>query len=262
VLRFALSQPRMDLSVAKDPIVEEVRRIREAQFAKCGFDMQAFFAAARERQEKSGCKVVAPPPKRRRTASTAGITYEEFLVWHPDHGLAEWVDGEAFAMPLPTTDHQRLSGFLYCCVSYYVEGKALGQVLVAPVQMRLPRSGREPDVLFVATENRARIEEQYINGPADLAVEVVSPDSRKRDGVEKFREYEQAGVREYWILDGKKKEAAFYGLGADRAYHALPVDEHNVFHSEVLAGLWLRVDWLWQQPQPLLTSVLKEWGLI
>ena len=197
----------------------------------------------------------SPPPPAR-------MTWEEFLEWHPDSGMAEWVDGEAFLMAPPATNHQLIAGFLYRCVNSYVELKTLGVVFVAPVQMRLPRSGREPDVLFVAEKNRDRIEGLFINGPADLVIEVISPDSRKRDRVEKFREYEQAGVREYWIVDGKKKEAAFYGLGADRAYHALPVDKNNVFHSQVLAGLWLRVNWLWQEPQPLLTSVLKEWGLI
>jgi Uma2 family endonuclease len=193
---------------------------------------------------------------------SAKMTWEEFLEWHPDYGMAEWVDGEAFVMAPPVTNHQLISGFLYKCTSSYVELKALGIVFVAPVQMRLPRSGREPDVLFVAEHNRARVEGLFINGPADLAIEVVSPDSRKRDRVEKFREYEQAGVREYWVFDGTKKQAMFYGLGTDGSYHALPVDKDNVFHSQVLQGLWLRVAWLWQDPHPLLTSVLKEWGLI
>src|SRR5580700_4722490 len=104
-----------------------------------------------------------PPPSR--------MTWEEFLEWHPESRLAEWVNGEAFAMPLPTINHQRLCGFLLCCLGYYAEEKALGQVLIAPVLMKLPNSGREPDVLFIAGASRARIEELFINGPADLAVE-------------------------------------------------------------------------------------------
>jgi len=140
--------------------------------------------------------------------------------------------------------------------------KALGVVFMAPVQMKLPHSGREPDVLFIATENRDRIEGRYINGAADLAIEVVSPDSRRRDLVHKFQEYAAAGVREYWVIDGMKRQATLYGLGTDGAYHALSVGKDNVFHSEAVSGLWLRVEWLWQDPQPLLTTVLKEWGVI
>jgi Uma2 family endonuclease len=197
----------------------------------------------------------APPPPAR-------MTYEEFMEWHPDSGMAEWVDGEAFIMAPPATIHQRIAAFLLRCLGFYVEARSLGEVLIAPVQMRLPNSGREPDILFVATANLHRIEGRYLNGPADLAIEVVSPDSRKRDYVDKFREYAEAGVREYWLVDGVKKQAAFYGLGADGSYHALPVSADNVFHSEVLTGLWLRVDWLWQEPLPASIAVLKEWGLI
>jgi Uma2 family endonuclease len=193
---------------------------------------------------------------------TARMTYEEFFEWHPDSGLAEWVDGEAFVMAPPATRHQLIASFLFRCLSFYVEARALGLMLYAPVQMKLEKSGREPDILFVATEHVARLDGRLLNGPADLAIEVVSPDSRKRDYVDKFREYEHAGVREYWIVDGTKEQATFYVLGADGKYHALPVSNDGVFHSEVLAGLWLRVDWLWQEPLPQSITVLKEWGLI
>jgi Uma2 family endonuclease len=196
----------------------------------------------------------SPPPAR--------MSYEEFFEWHPESGLAEWVDGEAFVMAPPATRHQQIVAFLLRILGFFVEARALGEVFVAPVQMRLAKSGREPDILFVATENLGRIDGRYLHGPADLAIEVVSPDSRKRDYVDKFREYAEAGVPEYWIVDGMKKQATFYGLGADGSYHALPVTSDNVFHSEVLAGLWLRVDWLWQEPLPQSISILKEWGLV
>ncbi len=199
--------------------------------------------------------IASPPPPAR-------MTYEEFFEWHPDYGLAEWVDGEAFIMAPPATNHQRIASFLFRCLSFFVEVRALGVMLYAPVQMKLERSGREPDILCVATEHLARLDGRLLNGPADLAIEVVSPDSRKRDYVNKFREYSEAGVREYWIVDSTKKQSAFYGLGADGSYHELPVGSDNVFHSEVLTGLWLRVEWLWQEPLPPSITILKEWRLI
>jgi Uma2 family endonuclease len=196
----------------------------------------------------------SPPPAR--------MTYEEFFEWHPESGLAEWVDGEAFIMAPPATRHQLVASFLVRCLSFYIEAKALGVILYAPVQMKLERSGREPDILFIATEHLARLDGGLLNGPADLAIEVVSPDSRKRDYVEKFREYAEGGVREYWIIDSTKGQATFYGLGADGTYHALAVTADGVFRSNALTGLWLRVDWLWREPRPQSMSILKEWGLI
>src|SRR5258708_6827332 len=154
-----------------------------------------------------GTAGATPPPLPK-------MSYEEFLEWHPDSGMAEWVNGEAFVMAPPATNHQKIAGFLYRCLSFYVEWKALGIVFIAPVQMKLPNSGREPDVLFVATEGQAKDVGRYLNGPADLAVEVISPDSRTRDRVDKFREYAQAGVREYWLVDSIRKQADFYTLGS------------------------------------------------
>ena len=52
----------------KDPIVAEVRRVREELAAKHGFDLKAIFAAARKRQAKSGHKVVSFVAKRKLSA--------------------------------------------------------------------------------------------------------------------------------------------------------------------------------------------------
>lgn len=133
-----------------------------------------------------------------------------------------------------------------------------------PYQMKtgpdLP--GRSPDILFVASENLSRLKKTFLDGPADLVVGIVSPDDPDRDRVEKFGEYEQGGVQEYWLIDLPRRQAEFYALGTDGRYHLLPIDADGIFRSGVLPGLWLRVAWLWQDPKPTLLSVLKEWGLV
>lgn len=130
--------------------------------------------------------------------------------------------------------------------------------------MKLVRrpSGREPDVIFVSRQLLGTLKNNYLDGPADLAIEVISPDSRTRDRRDKYFEYAQAGVREYWIVDPIRNEAEFYQLADDETYTRLSPDDDGIFHSTVLEGLWLKVDWLWQEPLPPLMSVLKEWGLV
>jgi hypothetical protein len=54
--------------MAKDPIVDEVRRVREEQAAKYGFDVKAILAAAKKRQRRSGREVVSLAPKKRLSA--------------------------------------------------------------------------------------------------------------------------------------------------------------------------------------------------
>jgi len=134
------------------------------------------------------------PELRRRLRETIGeiprqppekMTYEEFLAWADEDTLAEWVDGEVVIYSPASDRHQDLSGFLESVLRSFVEARQLGVVRSAPFQMKLER-GREPDLLFVASEHLERLKETYLDGPADLVVEVVSPDSVGRDRGEKF----------------------------------------------------------------------------
>ena len=136
----------------------------------------------------------------------------------------------------------------------------IGEVFSAPFLMRLPTrpSGREPDLLFVATEHLDRVQPIYLDGPADLVVEVVSPESDERDRGAKFVEYEAAGIPEYWLVDPLRQESAFFQRGADGHYHPAPIDADGIYWSAVLPGFWLRVGWLWQRPLPAIAAVLRE----
>jgi Uma2 family endonuclease len=118
----------------------------------------------------------------------AKMTYEEFLARADEHMFAEWVDGEVIEMSPASDRHQNLMGFLTALLRHFVEAHQLGEVRCAPSQMKLATrpSGREPDVLFVASEHVNRLKENYLDGPADIAVEIISPESRARDRGDKF----------------------------------------------------------------------------
>jgi Uma2 family endonuclease len=118
--------------------------------------------------------------------------------------------------------------------------------------------GREPDLLFVANEHLDRLQETYLDGPADLVVEIVSPESAGRDRGEKFYEYERGGILEYWLLDPQVRRAEFYQLNTEGQYQQMSPDAEDRYHSAVLSGFWLRVEWLWQEPLPHPLRVLGE----
>jgi Uma2 family endonuclease len=193
-----------------------------------------------------------PPP--------APVTFEEFLAWAPDNALAEWVDGEVLLMSPASAEHQRVALFLAALIKIFVEAHHLGEVFAAPFLMRLLSrpSGREPDILFVANEHLDRIQPTYLDGPADLAVEVVSPDSDDRDHGAKFIEYEAAGIPEYWLIDPARREGWFFQLGPDRRYHLVPLEDDGIYRSAVLPGFWLRVAWLWQRPLPRVDEIARQ----
>jgi Uma2 family endonuclease len=198
-------------------------------------------------------------PSASERATPPWVSFEEFLVWTDEDTHAEWVDGEIIRTSPVSLEHQDLLDFLSRIVRAFVEAHQLGRVYFAPVLMRLPTrpSGREPDLLFVANEHVDRLRETYLDGPADLVVEIVSPDSDRRDRGEKSLEYEAAGIPEYWLIDPLRSEALFYVLGEDGRYHPGPVDADGFYHSTVLRGFRLRVAWLWQRPLPPVNEVVQ-----
>ncbi len=200
----------------------------------------------------------------RPEAPAKKMTYEEFLAWCDEDTWAEWVDGEVIVLTPASEKHQALRGFLEAILSIYTQQHDLGRVIGAPFQMKtgpeLP--GREPDILFIARENLGRLKETHLEGPADLVVEITSPESRLRDRGEKFAEYEMGGVREYWLLDPEERRADFYRLGKDGRYRLTDPEPGGIYRSLVLPGFWLKVDWLWQEPLPPVLEVLKELGLV
>jgi len=187
------------------------------------------------------------------------LTFEEFLALaEPER--AEWVDGVVIPMASVTVEHARIVAFLGDLMRRVAAAFGAGEIFQDPFVMRLPglERGRAPDIMFVAREHLDRLRENYLDGPADFAVEVMSPGSRGLDRGEKFYEYEAAGIREYWLIDPGRRVAEFYRLDAEGHYGPVAVEE-GVVRSEVLAGFWLKVDWLWERPP--LAQAEAELGL-
>jgi Uma2 family endonuclease len=187
------------------------------------------------------------------------ISFEEFLHQY-DGKHAEWIDGEVILMTPPSIDHQKLLGFLYMLLATFLGQRPLGIVVFAPVAMKIEvgekEHAREPDLVFVSTEHSDRLKANYIDGPADLVVEVVSPESNARDRGPKFTEYEAAGIGEFWLIDPIRSEAAFYHLDDDNHYHRIEPQPGGTLHSLVLPGFRLHPQVLWSDPLPTVPEIV------
>lgn len=148
-----------------------------------------------------------------------------------------------------STQHQLMGDFLLTLLRIYVEVQELGVALSAPFQMKLTH-GREPDLLFIATEHLDRLKETYLDGPADLVAEIISPESVGRDRGDKLYEYEAGGVLEYWLIDPQRRRFEAYGLEASERYTLYFEGEKGRYESRRLPGFWLDVEWLWRDPLP------------
>jgi len=198
------------------------------------------------------------------TTTQAKLSYADFLQQIDENPHVEWVDGEVVPMSPVSNQHQNVAGFLIALLRVYAEEKHLGEVRSEPYQMKpaLHLPGRAPDIFFVAQAHLDRLKKTYLEGPADLIVEIISPESRARDRGDKFFEYEQGGVPEYWIIDPTRNQAEFYQRGEDGYYRPILPDAQGRYHSAVLPGLWLQVSWLWETPLPSLLDVLRAWQII
>jgi Uma2 family endonuclease len=145
-------------------------------------------------------------------------TYGDYLSWTEDTRY-DLVDGVAYLMaPAPAVSHQEVTLEIASQLKRALHGHSC-RVLIAPVDVRLPKANEtdelidtviQPDVLAVC--DPAKISERGVRGAPDWILEVLSPSTAGHDQVRKRRIYEQAGVREYWMVHPTDRVLTIYRL--------------------------------------------------
>lgn len=200
------------------------------------------------------------PPKQ---APPERMSLEEFLHWTEEDVWAEWIEGEVRILSPVNDPHVQIFIFLVSLLQHFVEQHDLGEIRTEPFTVNLSQLNvvYSPDIFFVARSRLHLLQPTYFDGAPDLVVEIVSPESRRRARVEKFENYEKAGVREYWLIEPEHQTVDFYALSEHGIFEPLP-GEDGVWRSKVLTGFWLKEEWLRRKPRPTLLSILREWGII
>src|ERR1700759_1636263 len=146
-------------------------------------------------------------------------TYADYLKWSREYG-DELINGTAYIRepPSPTWTHQTIVGELHRQIANALEGKA-SRVCVAPMDVRLPKSGEaddeidtvvQPDVFIV--HDRRKIDERGVCGAPDWLVEVLSLGTARHDQITKLAAYERAGVPEVWFVHPKARTLVIHRL--------------------------------------------------
>ena len=146
-------------------------------------------------------------------------TYIDILEWDEDV-RAELHDGEAVMMSPPLRVHQEVLTQLLFQIQSYLKGKKC-KVYPAPFGVRLfPKKDKSDDTVFepdiVVICDSGKLDERGCNGPPDMVIEIISPSTAKYDRVYKFRKYQKAAVKEYWIVDPELKTVQVCTLENDR----------------------------------------------
>lgn len=151
----------------------------------------------------------------------------------PDGVRAELIDGQMYNMAPPGRSHQRVVQFLSMEIGSYARGKEGScEVYPAPFGVFLNQDEinyLEPDVSVIC--DTSKLDEKGCYGAPDWVIEVVSPSSRRMDYFVKLFKYQNAGVREYWIVDPQKQRVCVYNFEQETA-------EEYSFGEEIPAGIY------------------------
>jgi Uma2 family endonuclease len=200
------------------------------------------------------------------TTTLPRMTFAEYRAWAVEHPHSEWVEGEVIEFMSVKARHDLVVLFLSELFSRYVRYLQLGIVHGDPFAMVIragngePRQTRQPDLMVILSEHVNRVSDEWLEGPADLVVEVISDDSDRRDRGVKRAEYAAVGVPEYWLVEGRAGQQGIEHLVRNAAghYDRVPPDADGRLHSTILPGFWLTEGWLAADPLPDVDDVLEE----
>ena len=141
-----------------------------------------------------------------QTITNVKFTYQDYLLL-PEDKRYEIIEGELIMVPAPIPYHQDIFRNLFRVLTDYVEIENLGKVYSAPIDVVLSNENIvQPDILFIFKQRFSIITEKNIQGAPDLLIEIISPSTREKDNLLKRKLYAKFGVREFWLVDGEKKE--------------------------------------------------------
>ena len=173
--------------------------------------------------------------------SATRLTYDDFALFPDDGKRHELIDGEHYVTPAPTTRHQAISQNLAVLLGSFVRSQGVGKIFHAPYDVVLSRHDVvEPDLVFVSAARLSIITEANVQGAPDLAVEILSPSSRRQDEILKRDLYERAEVAEYWIVDPEAETVKVFRRGERGAFERavlLTLRDSDTLSTPLLPGL-------------------------
>jgi Uma2 family endonuclease len=181
------------------------------------------------------------------------LTAREFLAIPEDGKRHELIDGVHYVTPTPNVPHQELVGRLFLSIGVFLaERRHLGRVILSPMDVVLSDADVvEPDLLVVSGDQQGIITRANLQGAPALAVEVLSPSTRRRDERVKRRLFDEHGVREYWLVDPDARAITVYRRAPDGSFPQvalLVADRGDQLGTPLLPG--------WTLPLPALFAEL------
>ena len=194
-------------------------------------------------------KSTEPPQSHRGTPvwelarlfPTQGFWTEEDYLGLETNLLIEYTDGVLEFLEMPTPKHQLIVQYIQMRLLGFVTKSRRGSVMASPLPIRVAsKTYREPDLVYFA---KKLADLSKAPRGADLVMEVVSPGSasRRRDLIKKRREYAEAGIAEYWIVDPESSTITVLALDGTKYEQAGKYKTGQTAVSRLLPGFEIDV---------------------
>ncbi len=173
------------------------------------------------------------------------LSQDEFKALPESLDHIELIAGELIVSPTPKQKHQDIVGNTYTELRKLPPGKAV----VSPMDVYLDEETvLQPDVFWVSgADSRCQLgDDGWWHGAPDLAVEVLSPSTARRDHGVKFALYEQYGTREYWLIDPEAEFVEVFRRVNDALVRFGVFGIDDLFALGVLAGVIIQVSDLFE----------------
>ena len=168
-------------------------------------------------------------------------TYAEYLLWQFEERV-ELFKGKLFKMSAPSPAHQVVQSNLNIELGLYFRNQKC-QIYPAPFDVRLPAKGETGDAIHTVVQpdlcvvcDRTKIDSRGCIGAPDLVIEIISPGNSKKELKQKFKLYEEAGVREYWVIHPSEEYVIVNVLENNRYKTLSPIVDDEV-HSVIFPTL-------------------------
>jgi Uma2 family endonuclease len=180
--------------------------------------------------------------------STTKLKAKQFLLLgeDPPGVRLELVDGEVAVSPSPTPRHSFAVARLIKILSIYIDDNDLGELHEDVDTLLDEYNVRRPDVLYFSKSRVHLIGEKAMEGPPDLAIEIISPSSVEIDREDKFDQYRRGGVMNYWIIDPAQRSVEGWVLETRKYVPAGRAVGTGVISLPPFAELEIRIEQLWR----------------
>ncbi len=177
------------------------------------------------------------------TEVVAKLTFEQFRELPFDGKRYELVHGEVHVTPSPNTRHQYAVQNLYVSLGLFVQKNRMGDVFLAPLDVRLgEETVLQPDLIYISNARSGIIQENWIEGAPELAVEVLSPSTAGHDRATKLPIFAAVDVSQVWFIDPKAKTVEVLTLQVAKYLVNATYAGHQVLTSNLFPSWQLPLD--------------------